>query len=154
MNTTEKKLNISFPSDTEVLMTRSFEAPRSVVYECFTKCEHLAKWWGWGLIDCEMDLRVGGKWKRITRSPDGQETVFNGEYKEIAPNERLSYTMNMPYTPELLETIILEDQDNATKVSTLVKWPSKEMRDGAAPHMEKGAGAAYDKLEELLTSLQ
>ena len=161
MSTTKNALTLTMPSDTEVLMERHFNAPRTLVYECFTKCERLAKWWGVGggqtLSHCEMDLRVGGKWKRITRAPNGQETPFEGEYKEIVPDEILSYTMVMGageyQQPAVIETIKLEDQSGGTKVSTIVKFPNQQMRDGTAPYMEPGAGAAYDMLEELLNSL-
>ena len=154
MNATEKKLNISFPSETEILMTRTFNAPRDLVFECFTKCEHLNKWWGWGLTDCHMDLRPGGEWRRTSKGPDGSDVQFKGVFKEIVRPELLSYTMIMGEMPELLETLLFNEEDGQTKLSTIVKWPSKEMLQGAAPHMEKGAGLAYDKLEELLKSLQ
>ena len=158
MNTTEKKMNITMPSDTEVLMTRSFNAPRAVVYQCFTKCEHLKHWWGQELTHCEMDLRVGGKWKRVSKSPQGQETPFEGEYKEIVPNELLSYTLIMGagqyQQPALLETVMFNDDNGGTKISTIVKFPDKALRDGAAPYMESGAGQAYELLEKHLESLK
>src|SRR5579885_2739995 len=150
MSTMEKKLTLSFPSDTETLLTRHFNAPRSLVWQCFTQCEHLAKWWGFGLSECQMDLRVGGKWRRVTKSPDGQDVPFEGVYQEIVPNELLSYTLNMPHTPELVETVLLADDNGGTKMSVIGKWPNKQTRDGAAPYMEKGAGQAYDKLEQHL----
>jgi uncharacterized protein YndB with AHSA1/START domain len=157
MNTTEKKFAITMPSDTEVLMTRAFNAPREIVYQCFTKCEHLKHWWGQELTHCEMDVRVGGQWKRTSKSADGQETPFSGEYKEIVPNELLSYTMIMGagqyQQPALLETVMFHDENGGTKISTIVKFPDKQLRDGAAPYMESGAGQAYDKLEKLLETL-
>jgi uncharacterized protein YndB with AHSA1/START domain len=158
MSTTKNALTITMPSDTEVLMTRTFNAPRALVYQCFTQCEHLKNWWGQELTYCEMDLRVGGQWKRTSRSAEGQETPFSGEYKEIVPNELLSYTLIMGagqyQQPALLETVMFHDENEGTKISTIVKFPDKQLRDGAAPYMEKGAGLAYDKLETLLQTLR
>jgi uncharacterized protein YndB with AHSA1/START domain len=158
MNTTENKLTVSFPSDTEILMTRVLNAPKSLVYECFTQCEHLGKWWGQEITDCEMDLRVGGQWRRTSKSPDGNVTPFKGVYKEVVPQELLSYTMIMGAEPnampEILETILFHEEGGQTKLSTIVKVPSKEMLQGMAPHMEKGASWAYDKLEKHLNDLR
>jgi len=154
MSTTEKKTNLSFPSETETIITRTFNAPRELVFDCFTNCEHLQKWWGWGMTDCHMDLRPGGEWRRTTKSPDGSDVVFKGVYKEIVRPEFLSYTMIMGDAPELLETVLFSEENGQTKISTIAKWPSKEMLQGAAPYMEKGAGMAYDKLDDLLKTLQ
>lgn len=157
MNATEKNFNITMTSDTEVLMTRTFNARRALVYQCFTKCEHLKHWWGQELTHCEMDLRVGGQWKRTSKSADGQETPFSGEYKEIVPNELLSYTLIMGagqyQQPALLETVMFHEENGGTKISTIVKFPDKQLRDGAAPYMEQGASKAYELLEQHLATL-
>ena len=154
MNATEKKLNVSFPSETEVLMTRTFNAPRDLVFQCFTSCEHLDKWWGWGLSNCQMDVRPGGAWSRTSKGPDGSDVQFEGIYQEVVRPELLSYTMQMGQMPELLETVLFSEENGQTKLSTIVKFPSAELLQGAAPHMEMGAGLAYDKLEAHLATLQ
>src|SRR5215467_2366727 len=86
----------STPSDVEIRMTRLFDAPRALVFEAMSKPEHIRNWWG-GLCEgysvpvCEVDLRVGGKWRFVNRHPKG-EVAFHGEYREITPPDRLVYT--------------------------------------------------------------
>src|SRR5688572_13248640 len=87
MNTTSKALTVTLPSDTEIVLTRAFAAPRHIVFEAFTKCEHVSRWWGWrnSTLQCEMDFREGGEWRYVGRMPDGTEHPFKGVYLEIVP---------------------------------------------------------------------
>ena len=88
---------VSTPSDTEIRMTRLFDAPRQLVFEAMTKPEHVRKWWGCisdghRVTVCEIDLRVGGKWRFVHAGPEGEYPAFYGEYKEIDAPGRLVYT--------------------------------------------------------------
>src|SRR5688572_29092905 len=85
------------PSDREIRMTRLFDAPRHLVFEAMTKPGHIKKWWGcigegYSVSVCEVDLRVGGKWRFVHRMPNGEQFSFYGEYREIAPPDRLVFT--------------------------------------------------------------
>ena len=83
------------PSDTEITLTRAFDAPRRLVFDALTKPELLRRWFGadgWELVDCEIDLRVGGRWRFVSVGPGGAEMGHSGEYREIVPPERLVYT--------------------------------------------------------------
>lgn len=89
-------MTMSVPSDREIVLTRDFDAPRSLVFDMFVKPEHLRRWWGLRgstLTVCDIDLRPGGAWRYVTRGPKGHENPFKGTYKEIMPPERLVYTL-------------------------------------------------------------
>ena len=92
-----RTFKVTTPSDTDIVMTRVFDAPRHLVFEALTKPEHVRRWWG--ILDdkhsvpvCEIDLRVGGAWRFVGRGPDGDIPAFYGEYREITPPERLVNT--------------------------------------------------------------
>src|ERR1700733_6289446 len=85
---------LTTPSDREIIMTRVFDAPRRLVFEAWTKPEHLVNWFGqrgWTLPVCEVDLRVGGAWGFVMRRRSRKEVGMGGVYQEIAPYERLVY---------------------------------------------------------------
>ncbi len=79
---------VTTPSDCEIQLTRLFDAPRSLVFEAMTKPEHITQWWGrlndgYSVPVCEVDLRVGGKWRFVNQIPSGKLVAFNGVYREI-----------------------------------------------------------------------
>ena len=157
---TSNKLKVTLPTDTTILLEREFDAPRALVWEAMTKPEHVKQWWGprgYTLPSCEIDLRVGGEWRYLSRTPDGSEYLFRGEYREIKPVERLSYTWMFDVAPfnetVAVETVELEERDGRTYVRTTMEWPSKEARDGHAQSMGDGAAQTMDRLEELLATL-
>src|SRR6202011_5971839 len=83
----DKTLKISTPSDLEFAMTREFDAPRHLVFDAMTKPEYIKRWLGgaeWTLSSCEIDLRVGGAYRYIMRTPDGVENTLAGTYREVA----------------------------------------------------------------------
>ena len=88
-------LTLMLPSDREILMTRVFDAPRRLVFEAWTKPEHVRRWYGCAAVTlevCEIDLRVGGAYRYTLRGPDGVTHTMQGVYREIAPPGRLVYT--------------------------------------------------------------
>lgn len=152
---------VTKPSAQEVQMTRLFDAPRQMVFEAMTKPEHIKRWWGnlgqgYSVPVCEMDLRVGGKWRFVNRHADG-EVVFHGVNKEINPPSRLVFTETMdPYPePGSLVTAVFTEENGKTRLTVTVEYPSQEVRDIVlGTGMEKGAGLSYDRLEDLLAELQ
>ena len=84
------------PSDTEIEVTRVVDAPRALVFDCWTKPEHITKWMlgppGWAMPVCEVDLRPGGSWHFVWRAEDGSELDMRGVYREVSPPERLVAT--------------------------------------------------------------
>ena len=153
------KLNISTPSDTEVVITRMFDAPRDLVFEAHTSCEHLTKWWGprkYEVADCEVDFRPGGKWQMVHRAP-GEEHTFRGEYRDIVRPERITWTFEWMGLPGHIseDTVRFEEQDGKTMVTTTSRFDSVEDRDGMLQSgMESGLAESWERLDEHLEELK
>ncbi len=152
---------VTTPTDTEIHFTRLFDAPMHLVFDAMTKPEHVKQWWGclgegYSVPVCEIDLRVGGKWKFVSRHPRG-EVTFYGEYREITPPSRLVHTeifADYPDTVSLVSTK-LSPEGGKTRLHAVVSYPSREVRDMVkATGMEHGAGISYDRLDDLLAKLQ
>lgn len=149
---------LTLPSDLEFCMSREFDAPRELVFDCWTKPEHVRRWWGCNgseLSVCDIDLRVGGKFRYVVKMGE-QEFGFNGVYQEVVRPELLVHTYIFEPMPEhdSLVTVTFEETGSRTKVSETIKHKSKESRDGHINSgMEGGARESYDRLEELLGSI-
>ena len=150
---------VTLPSDTEILITREFNAPKHLVYEAWTKPEHIRRWWA-GLrgetTHVEVDLRVGGTWRYVMVASEGFEVAFHGEYREIVPNERIVSTEVYEGFPdgEALNTLTFTEQDGRTTLSILVEHSCKEHRDAHIESgMEGGMQEAMDALEQIAISL-
>jgi uncharacterized protein YndB with AHSA1/START domain len=160
METKERsKMTLTTPSDTEVVLSREFDAPRALVFDAYTKPEHVRNWWGCRLSSlsvCEIDLHVGGEYRFVLRMNDGSgEFPFKGVYKEISRPERVVYTQVFDVPPfnegEALVTTTFEEENGRTRLTEHIACGSKEARDGMlATGMEHGAAEAFDKLEELI----
>ena len=152
---------VTTPSDTEITMTRLFDAPRHLVFEAMTKPEHVTQWWGrlgdgYSVPVCEIDLRPGGGWRFVNRHPNG-EAAFHGEYREIAPPSRLVFTEIFEEFPDVVSVVTstFTEEHGKTRMTVTVQYPSREVRDGViASGMAQGAGISYDRLEDLVVSLQ
>ncbi|HEX2234710.1 MAG TPA: SRPBCC family protein, partial [Actinomycetota bacterium] len=110
---------MSTPSEREIVMTRVFNAPRDLVFEAHSSCEHMSRWWGprqYEVVQCELDFRPGGAWRVVHRGPDGQEYAFRGEFREIVAPERIVWTFEFEGMPGSVstETLTLEEQDGKT----------------------------------------
>ena len=140
-------------------MTRVFDAPRRLVFDALTKPKLLRRWFGprgWSLVACEADLKVGGAWRWVLRGPDGRDMGMRGVYQEITPPEWLVSTESFDdYPGESLNTLILSEEDGKTTFTITVRYASQEIRDAVIKSgMEHGAAETYDRLAELLPSLQ
>jgi uncharacterized protein YndB with AHSA1/START domain len=153
---------VSTPSDTDIHMTRLFDAPRQLVFEAMTKPEHVRRWWGCiseghSVTVCEIDLRVGGAWRFVHRGPEGEYPAFYGVYKEIDAPGRLVYTeIFEPYPDgESLVTQLLTEENGKTRLDLTARYESLAVRDMVIKTgMEKGAAISYDRLEDLVIELQ
>lgn len=154
-------MTLTLPSDREIVLTRVFAAPHRLVFEAWTKPEHVKQWYGCGqvsLLACEIDLRVGGGYRYIMRAPDGADFTMQGVYREIAPPGRLVYTeqyVSRDVTSnEALVTIILAECDGMTTLTSTILHQSKADRDGhLGSGMERGAGQTLDRLAEHLATM-
>lgn len=152
---------VTTPSEQEICLTRLFDAPRELVFEVMTRPEHVKQWWGhlgpgYSVPVCEIDLRVGGKWRFVNRHPRGEAT-FYGEYREIAPPDRVVFTEIFADFPDTVSVVtsVLTEEGGKTRLTATVRYPSREVRDMvAATGMAHGAGLSYDALEELVARLQ
>ena len=152
---------VTTPSDREIRMTRLFDAPRHLVFEALTKPEHIVHWWGrlgegYSVPVCEMDARVGGKWRFVNRHPKG-EAGFHGEVLEVVPPERIVYTEIYDPFPdtESVVTGVLTEEDGKTRLTVTALYPSKDVRDMVlGTGMEHGASISYDRLEEVAAGLR
>jgi len=152
-------LRVTTPGDTAIVMTRSFDAPRRLAFDAWTKPELLVRWYGargWSLVVCEVDLRVGGAWRFVQRGPGGTEMGQSGLYREIVPPERLVYTEvfdNQSYPGESLVTHVFTAAGGRTTVSSTVVYPSKEARDIVLAYpMRRGVAESFVRLDEVLTA--
>lgn len=156
-----KKLEvIADPNEPTIVTRRTVDAPRELVFDCWTKPEHMRRWLGpraLTMVSCEVDLRVGGGYRYVHRAPDGQEYAFRGEYREIARPERLVATFVFELFPEAeaLETLTLHEKDGKTLVTTHTLHKTLQARDGHLNSgMEGGMIEGYSRLDELLAALQ
>ncbi len=153
-------MTVSTPSDREIRMTRVFDAPRGLVYEAHTSAEHMRHWWGpkgYEVVSADIDFRVGGTWRIVHRGPDGQDYAFHGEYREIVPPERITWTFEFEGAPGqvAVETVTFEERDGKTILEVTSLTPSKEARDAVLESgMTEGAAQTWDRLEEYLESLK
>ena len=146
---------ITLPSDTEILITRSFDAPAALVYKAITTPELVKRWWGfdtsvWEV--CEIDLRVGGQWRYVIKEHD-MEVGFHGEYHELDAPHRIVSTEVFEGFPDAgsVNTITLDEVDGVTTMSTLVRHELPEHRDMQLNSgMEGGMQVSYDRLEDLV----
>ena len=153
-------LTVTTPSEREIVMTRTFDAPRELVFEAITKAEHMREWWGprgFTMLVCEIDLRPGGAYRFVQKGPDGGEYAFRGEFREIVPPERIGWTFEFEGAPGSIsvDTMTLAEEDGKTTITSTSLFDSVEQRDVMLQSgMETGAGESYDRLAELLERLQ
>jgi uncharacterized protein YndB with AHSA1/START domain len=150
---------VALQGDTEVLITREFNAPRHLVYKAYTTPELVRRWWAGKrgeMTVCEIDLRVGGAWRFVMTSSEGFEVAFHGTYREIVPNERLVHTEVYEAMPdaEAVNTLTFAETDGRTTLAVLVDCGSRQVRDGMmASGMEVGMQEAYDLIEQIAIEL-
>jgi uncharacterized protein YndB with AHSA1/START domain len=154
---------VTLPTDTQILITREFDAPRHLLYEAWTTPELVKRWWHANrgeMTIAEIDLRVGGMWRYVSVTSDGFEAGFHGEYREIVPNERIVSTEvyeGIPNAEEhaALNILTLTEVDGRTTLTVLVEHPTKIGRDAHINSgMEGGMQDALDLLEQVAISLR
>jgi uncharacterized protein YndB with AHSA1/START domain len=154
---TNNEMIISTPTDHEIVLTRWFDAPRHLVFEAHSSCEHMKHWWGprrFAIADCEIDFRTGGKWRIVHRDTDGTEYEFYGEYVEVDPPGRIVWTFSMDEMGTSIETLTLEERDGKTLLTATARYESVEARDGTlGSGMAEGAAETWERLAEYVADL-
>lgn len=151
---------VTTPSDAEIQMTRLFNAPPQLVFDVMSRPEHVRQWWGnlgegYSVPVCEIDFRVGGAWRFVSRHPNG-DAEFYGTYLEIDAPHRIVFTEIYAPFPDSPSTVtsVLTEENGKTRMTATVRYSSKDVRDMViASGMAKGAGTSYDRLEDLLARL-
>ena len=133
---------VTLPADTQILITREFDAPRHLVFLAWTTPELIKRWWSGGrgeVTTAEVDLRPGGRWRYVMAADDGTGAAFHGEYREIVPDA------------EAVTTLTLTETGGRTRLTMLVQHTSQENRDR---HLEYGDSLqeAMDRLEQTAIS--
>jgi len=152
-------LQITTPTEREVVLTRVFDAPRSLVFDACTKPELLKRWLGApgrSLVICEIDLKIGGAYHFVWRGPGKSDVGMLGVYREVAPPERFVRTESWEdwNAGETLVTTVLSEQNGKTTLTATVLFPSQKVRDAVlSSGLERGAGENYDRLAKMLASL-
>ena len=154
-------LKVNANGDREVVITRSFDAPRTLVWDAYTKPALLKRWLGVGYVPdvtldvCEVDLRVGGKYRYVWRGPNFQMGM-SGEYREVKAPERIVSTEKYDdawYPGSAVGTMVLTEKAGVTTVTTTMRYDTKEARDAVMKSpMEHGMAFGYDTLEKLLAN--
>jgi uncharacterized protein YndB with AHSA1/START domain len=159
---------VTLPTDTQIMITREFDAPRHLVYRAYTEPELIARWWSGkrgDVTDVEIDLRVGGTWRYVMTANEGFEVAFHGTFREIVPNERIVSSEVFEGAPGageypsddggVLTTTTLTEVDGHTAMTQVVECGSTEVRDAIIESgMEGGMQEAMDKLDEVARSLE
>jgi len=152
---------ISTKAEREIRMTRVFSAPRELVFEAMNRPEHVSKWWGnlgegYSVTVCEIDFRVGGKWRYVGKGPRG-EYGFSGVYREIDAPSRVVFTEVFDPFPDagaIVTAELVSEGRNRTRIIVSAIYPTEEVRNMVTGSgMAQGAAASYDALERLLAEL-
>jgi uncharacterized protein YndB with AHSA1/START domain len=159
-----KPAEVTLPSDREVRVTRSFNAPRVLVWDAHTKPDLVQKWMlgppGWSMPVCEMDVREGGKYRwRWKSQEDGKEFGFFGTFNEVKAPAKLTHDEYydpgdiggaMPTNDPALVTLDLNEAGGMTTLVCTIKFASKEARDGAvSTGMTDGMELGYARLDDM-----
>lgn len=154
-------LTISTPGDRQIVVVRDFDAPRELVFLCFSKPDLMRRWYGmpdWTTFVCDIDFRVGGKWRIGQRSPDGYELASQGVYTAILPPERIEQTEY--YDDDWTQggttnVLVLTEQDGITTSTMTITYSSPEARAAAAASpMAEGMEIGFRRLDAALSELK
>ena len=154
------KLRMTTPSDREIVMSRVFDAPRDLVFEAHSSCEHMSNWWGprrYEIAECDMDFRPGGAWRIVHRGGEDEEHVFSGEFREIVRPERIIWTFEWGGMPGhvSVQTATFEEHDGKTTITATSVFDTVEDRDGMlSSGAQEGAAETWDRLGEYLDLLK
>ncbi|RAO34838.1 Glutathione transferase [Micromonospora saelicesensis] len=159
MTNLDDPLVVHTPGDREIVLSRLFEAPAQLVFAAFTRPELLARWYGargWRLTECDVDLRIGGRWRFVSQGPEGARMVQSGVYQQIEPPHRLVCTElfdDQSYPGETLVSHEFSEVAGRTTVTTTLLYATAEGRNIVLRYpMARGVGQSFTRLADLLHS--
>lgn len=150
---------IALPSDREIVITRTFDAPRTVVFDAWTNAEHVAHWWdpsGIPLAHCEIDLRPDGRFRFVHDGPDGVGHAFTGTYREIVPPSRLTFTTQVsPSGPTTIGTLDFQEHEGRTTLTITMACESMADRDALLEmRVDVGTARTLDNLGRYVGTIE
>jgi uncharacterized protein YndB with AHSA1/START domain len=154
----KNRTTVERKSDREVVVTRTINGPARIVFEAFTKADVLQRWWvpksmGMKLLSCEVDARVGGKYKLVFDYGGAEPAAFFGTYVEVKPHSRLAWTNEEGGEGGPVTTVTFEEKGGKTLVILRESYPSKEALDAAGTGAADAMLETFDQLEDLLVTL-
>ncbi|MGH7616848.1 MAG: SRPBCC domain-containing protein [Gemmatimonadaceae bacterium] len=145
----------STPNDRELVITRTFDAPRSLVWAAFTDPKHLPNWHtgpeGFTMPVCEIDLRAGGSWRYVWRNAHGREFEATGTYREVDPPARIAFATTVN-GEEQTSTTTFSEENGRTTVTNSMRFASSTSRDQAIPYAKIGTETNYARLDAYLAA--
>jgi uncharacterized protein YndB with AHSA1/START domain len=153
----KNRTTVERKSDREVVVTRTINGPARIVFQAFTQADLLRRWWvprsmGMTLLSCEVDARVGGKY-RLVFDFDPEPVAFFGTYVEVEPYSRLAWTNEEGGEGGSVTTVTFEETGGRTLVVLQETYPSKEALDAAGTGAAEAMIETFDQLDELLVTL-
>jgi uncharacterized protein YndB with AHSA1/START domain len=153
----KNRTTVERKSERELVVTRTFNGPARIVFEAWTKPELIKRWWvpksmGMSLLSCEMDVRVGGKYRFVFDHDASTPMAFFGRYIEVTPYSRLVWT-NEESDDGAVTTVTFEEQDGKTLLAMHELYPSKEALDAAGTGAADATVETFAQLDELLVTL-
>jgi uncharacterized protein YndB with AHSA1/START domain len=154
----KNRTTVERKSDREVVVTRTVNGPARIVFEAFTKAELFRRWWvprsmGMKLLSCELDARVGGKYRLEFDVGGSEPAAFFGTYSEVKPYSRLAWTNEEGGDGGSVTTVTFEEKGGKTLVVLREVYPSKEALDAAGTGAAEATIETFDQLDELLIAL-
>jgi uncharacterized protein YndB with AHSA1/START domain len=144
----------------EAVVTRVFDAPARLLFLSYSKCEHIKRWFGpvgYPVTLCEMDFRVGGRFRFAMTGPDGKlNTPFGGTYHEIIPNKKIVFDNGFEGSSErMIMTVTFDEKDGRTTMTTHFEFATIAMRKShVEAGIEEGTNSALDQLSELAAEMK
>jgi uncharacterized protein YndB with AHSA1/START domain len=154
----KNRTTVERKSDRELVTTRTFNGPAPIVFEAWTKPELFKQWWvpksmGMSLLSCEMDVRVGGKYRLVFAHEASESMAFFGTYLEVTPHSRLAWSNEEGGDDGPVTTVTFEEQDGKTLLAMHELYPSKEALDAAGTGAADATVETFAQLDELLVTL-
>ncbi len=147
-------------ADRELVITRSFEAPAHLLFEAYSKPEYVSKWFGpkgWPLTLCEIDFRVGGRFRFAMTGEDGkQQPPFGGTYLEIGPSKKIVYDngFEAPGAEKMVITVTFDELDARTELTIHTRFASVAMKNQHVGFgYEFGVSSGMNQLAEVVASM-
>ena len=159
MTTDTHQTTVTTPAPTDVVATRTFDAPRELVFAAHTQPQHVRQWLlgpeGWTMPICEIDLRTGGAWRYGWANPeDGRAFEMSGVYLEVDPPTRIVFTERFEDNPESTNIVELTEEGGRTTLTMTMRYASEEVRDMVlATGMTDGMSTSHDRLAAMLPSI-